>query len=105
MTVEKKSPECSGDDLISLGPQLPNGDVFCIRHKGDHTIEGGVLSVLPEGDTTSAEVGQEVVHLKHRAGSTYEVTESNKGPAMVNSSAFRSGWDSIFGGRPTVGQA
>lgn len=104
MVDDKKSPDCAGNDLISLRAVLPNGDVFCTRHRSDHTVEGGVLRTIPEEGGVPENT--EVVHLKHRDGSTYEVTESSKeGPAMVNSSAFRSGWDSIFGGRPTVGQA
>ena len=31
--------------------------------------------------------------------------KKDDGPAMVNSDAYRSGWDGIFGKKPAVGQA
>lgn len=102
---EKKRLGCPEADVIALGRALPNGDVMAIRHKSDHTMETGILGISREGEVPPP--GAEMVQLKHRAGNEYEVTETvaSSGPPMVNSSAYRSNWDTIFGGRQTVGQA
>jgi hypothetical protein len=101
---EKKGSTCPEADVLAVGRTLPDGGVTFIRHKNDHTIESGTIVPLPEG---APPPGVEVVHLEHRNGNEYNVTVAPAcdGPAMVNSSAYRSNWDSIFGGRQTVGQA
>lgn len=47
----------------------------------------------------------ECLHLHPISENNYEVVSSTKGPAKVNSQAFRSNWENIFGQRQTVGQA
>jgi hypothetical protein len=93
---------CSGKDLLLPGPELPDGRVPYLRHRGNHEVEAGVMSPLEEGQEPDPD--KETFRLKPTGGPFYEVVES-RGPSMVNSDAFRSNWDRIFGGQVTTGLA
>lgn len=101
-----EAPACPGDVAIP-GPELPNGDRLCIAHH-NHETRIGVLQKMRPGEplpdhahlvspiegTPMYEIGESVADLK-RGG---------KGPAKVNSKAYREGYDRIFG-KKEIGQA
>ncbi len=101
---DSKKPE-KGRDIVSLGPQLPDGDAPYVRMKD--TDEGPVVEygtahmVEPETETD-----REVLKLRHLHDNHFQVEEVvRSGPAQVNSTAYRANWETIFGGKQTVGQA
>ena len=111
MADEKKPPTPPGD-VIAVGPMLPTGDITFVRQRQDDDgtgtiVEGGTLRVLPNGPPDEPSDGAEVLKVSHLQDNLYKVDEvvHKGGPAMVNSTAFRNGWETIFGGRQTVGQA
>lgn len=100
----------SGKDFLTVGPDFGEGPVY-LRHRADHTLETGVLRGIEEGKPINAPL----VNLKGREGSNvFDVEEIGdfrsqgrpaSGPAMVATDSFREGWDRIFGGRQSVGEA
>ncbi len=103
--MTKKDSEPS--DVVSMGPPIADGVQPFVRTQqveGGVLIQGGIAKRVPKDYEPEEE--QEVFHLKHLEGPHYEVTGTSRvGPAKVNSPAFRSGWDSIFGAKQAVGQA
>lgn len=98
---EKKNPT----DVVSLGPMLPDGNVFYTRSKTTDEgvkVEHGFGSFTP---LSGPEEGQEGMLLHHLRDNHYEVVQSGKGPAKVNNAAFRGNWETIFGQRQAVGEA
>lgn len=111
--ADDNSDNCPGDnDLIKLGPEMGGMRPYA-RHTADHRIETGVLCLAKEGQTlqdgavyleeTSSAGLYNVVHEHRSPGRKPPTTHS--GPAMVASKQYKSGWDNIFGGKKTVGQA
>jgi hypothetical protein len=106
---EKKTDNHS--DVIAVGPVLPNGDITFVRQREEDTgtvIESGTMRVLPEGPPEDKpDDVSDVLRISHLQDNLYRVDEvvHKGGPAMVNSAAYKSGWDTIFGGTQTVGQA
>jgi hypothetical protein len=98
-----------GGDVIHVGPDLGG---FCpfVRHRADHTIESGMAKIVRPGDPPTTEAP---LLLTHREGSDFDVQVMSKGgndaptkgPVKVNSPAFKTGWDNIFGKKAPVGQA
>lgn len=104
--TEPETRGCDGDEYIIPGPPLPDGSRMCLRHAGDHSMRPGVMRVLKDGEPMS----ENALLLKHREGTpVYDivgsVAEMKKGPSKVNSPAFKSGWDRIFGNKTPVGSA
>lgn len=99
---KKKEPE----DVISLGPELPGGEVPFIRTRlteGGPLVEGGLAHLVGKNEACE----EDVLKLRHLRDNHFEVEEviSGKGPAKVNSAAYRKNWDTIFGSKQPVGQA
>lgn len=63
--------------------------------EGEPLLDGGVFAVRPRNDGTTL---CDVEDIPIPSG-------GHKGPARVSTTAFREGWDRIFGGPKTVGQA
>ncbi len=91
--------ENAGRDMaFIIGPQSPDGSIPALRVNEDG-VTVGYFTLLRDGESLS---GREVISLGKRNGPGYEVETlydgrtSPGGPAMVNSQAFRSGWDSVF---------
>ena len=108
MADEKKADLPS--DVIVVGETLPNGDASFVRYREDEAgpvVQGGTLRVLSEDPSEDGSDVDEVVRLSHVTDNVYNVVETVRkgGPAMVNSPAFRNGWETLFGNRQTVGQA
>lgn len=109
MSDEKPKP-CPDGDVMQLGPDLGGVRPF-IRHKADHTIEGGMARIVKEGEPITCEA----VRARPRPDGRFDVDElytppeesggDKKGPTMVASDAYRRGWDNIFGNKSNVGQA
>ena len=96
----------STDELMA-GPPLPGGARPYVRHRADHSIQTGIMRPVAEGES----LGEGTFTLDHIEGDRYAVQEvfpeqeGAKGPAKVNSKAFRDNWDTIFGKKVPVGQA
>lgn len=91
---------------VILGPEIAPGVRHCIRPHDDG-VEIGTLyndGVAPR-EIEEHPLSEQVV-LTHHDGDEPHVYEMRScGPAKVNSAKFRDGWDRIFGGKQTVGQA
>lgn len=105
--TEGKEDECDagGGDFIVPAPVVIGGRQLAFRHREDHVMEVGTIGPVEDGiplpdDARMVEQGQDGrLHL------TSTVGEMKKGPAKVSSPSYRSGWDRVFGSKPTVGQA
>jgi len=108
MSDEKK--KCDHNQVV-LGPELPGtGLNVAIRH-----VDGDTRAILARrvSDGDPIPPGSEVL-MGRRSGDvidihgtfrTPEAPSAHAGPARVTSQAYRSGWDSIFGGRQAAGSA
>jgi hypothetical protein len=100
--------KCHGRDIVHLGPQISeDGARVALRHTKDHQIQQGILKPVKEGqplDSTCLSLDP----LEDGSFAVQELytppSQKTPGPAMVNSPAFQTGWDRIFGNR-TVGVA
>lgn len=101
----KEDPTCPIGDVLTIGARDANGEIPCIRHKADHTVQLGRVQLLEDGKPIDPNA--EIVTLEHISGGDYRITDSteSKGPAKVSSNAYRHGWDAIFGKKQPVGQA
>jgi hypothetical protein len=91
-------------DVVVLGPPTADGGGVHVLRARDERLEAGELRTLQEGKP----IAGEVVSLAPRPGRPRicDVTASyspkanrGKGPPKVASSAYRAGWDEIFGAR------
>ncbi|MFA5203040.1 MAG: hypothetical protein WC708_01430 [Lentisphaeria bacterium] len=102
-------------ELVVLGPSLPDGSTAAIRNDPNHGPQCGLLKRIGEGESL---LGKELVELKQVGSSpVFEMTRiydgrtpdqkdhDSHGPSMVNSQAYRDGWDSIFGNKKTAASA
>lgn len=89
-------------DRVLVGPEVGEGSRLFMRASPEQ-LTVGVLTegVRPEADS--------ILELQHVQGCEYEVKNeiryTAKGPAQVSSKAYRSGWDTVFGGKTPVGVA
>jgi hypothetical protein len=90
-------------DVVLLGPPTADGDGVHVLRAREQRLEAGELRALREGKPITGEV----VSLEPRADNprVCDVTASytpkatrGKGPPQIASSAYRSGWEEIFGG-------
>lgn len=106
---------CPKKELVVLGPCLPDGSTAAIKFDPDHGLQRGVLKQIGEGESL---LGKELVDLERIGDSPiFEMTRiydgrtqnqkshDSHGPSMVNSQAYRDGWDSIFGSKKTPASA
>lgn len=108
MKKTKKDPGCvaGGGDFVVMGPKLENGDIMAVRHTADHQLLEGVVRPLQDGRPITGEL----VEITHRNDNIYNISpislgeKTSDGPAMVNSAAYQSGWDNIFG-KTVVGKS
>lgn len=97
-------------DILHLGTPDEQGHVSYVRETETDAgtlIRVGVAKCYnPDDSIPTEDPDAERVTLERMTGNQYRVKESSRsGPAKVNSAAYRSGWDSIFGAKQTVGQA
>jgi len=105
-TVSDKQNDkpCPGEDRVVVGPTDDAGAIPFVRHRQDHSYELGVLTKLDDGKPLSPD--GEVVKLTHIEENEYAVETvykadseaSHGGPALVNTDAYRKGWEAIFKG-------
>lgn len=96
-------------DAMALGPVVNDrGDRSFLWNRGE-VCQEGVVSFPKDGDPLTP--GTTYAHILKREDGYYDVKEpfevpgaSSHGPAIVNSKAYLSGWDTIFG-QKTIGQA
>lgn len=99
-----------GKDQLALGPDLGGGLRPFIRHLPDHQLTVGLCSPIVEGRPTSGDLVR-IKESEHEGvfdvESLYEPNRrlEGSGPSNVNSKAYLSGWDRIFGGKTVVGSA
>lgn len=100
-------------DVLNLGPDIGGGYRPYVRHRADCHMETGIAKTLSGKDEALPSHGR-IMNVSHSGGSMYSVESeydtagnevSKSGPAMVSNDAYRSGWDRIFGTKPSVGQA
>ena len=114
MDNEKKTPPtCPSGDELRAGPDLGDGSRPFVRHTADHKLVAGIMTPAQEGQP----MADGAFHLEHIDGDRYKVYKVEelptghvpgstvKGPAKVNSRAFRENFDSIFGKKIPVGEA
>lgn len=106
-TAHPDHHSCDDGDMISVGPNLGGVCPF-VRHHSDHHLETGLARIVgPEDHATSPNP----LLLEHRRGNVFAVKTLSKGgsdakgPAKVNSPAFKENWDTIFGKKAPVGLA
>ena len=114
MSDEKKP--CERGDTVLMGPEVGGGERLFVRHTAEHEIQMGTLHPLADGESIGTgsvlalEPGEQPGHFKvtdsYEAGGRPEAgaAATAKGPAKVNTPAYRSGWDALFG-QKTVGVA
>lgn len=106
------------DECVIPGPILPNGNRVCAHLKSDRTIDFGemgsfsdgacipdsALLLEPRDDAPVFDIIGSVEDLKRQAltrcseqKDQNEQAGPHDGPAMINSKAYRQGWDAIFG--------
>lgn len=93
--------KCSEGDSLVAGPERPDGYRPFVRHRADCEVISGIMRPVREGEPLNGNV----FCVKQRGDTNiYDVEDvqipsptEGKGPAKVNSAAFRKGWDSIFG--------
>jgi hypothetical protein len=96
---------CSKKEFVTLGPSLPDGSVMAVK-SSDDGIQFGTLQKIEEGDSL---LGKDLVRLSPVENlPLYEMEhvydgripdQKSSGPSMVNSRAYRDGWDNIFGNK------
>lgn len=106
---------CPGRDVLRLGPEIGNGYHPFVRHRQGCRVEAGVLKTHKPGNDEAMPPCDGIVRLSKTDGPDFDVetlyergqesSADRSGPAKVVSNAYRSGWDSIFGSKSTVGQA
>jgi hypothetical protein len=97
----QSTTESAPKDVVLLGPPTKDGAGLHVLRARDERIELGELRALQEGRPITGEI----VTLAPREGNPHicDVKESfappsqAKGPAKVATSAYRQGWDDIFG--------
>lgn len=112
MSDEKK-------DRLCLGSAIAENTYPFIRKSANGELSGGIVS----DDASKLPVCSGLLDLHHLEGREYEVredihmtapyysedrsspAEGRSGPANVNSADYLAGWDRIFGGNKTVGEA
>jgi hypothetical protein len=107
-----KDDDCSLDsDRLILGPDLGDGSRPCIRHLPDHSIQTGVARLMKEGQPINGydeilTICYDQQHGDFEVKSAYTPpTAAHKGPAMVTSNEYRTGYERIFGFKQVVGEA
>ena len=94
-------PKEKPKDLLTLGPDLGNGDRPFIRKDTEDKISIGTMHPIQDGEP----LPENAVSLRRIDGSMFEVEQIHKGPSRAVSDDYRGGWDRIFGGKQSVGIA
>ena len=108
MADEKDDCKLGHRDLLRVTGETKDGGFTYIRHRADHEAEVGVLKIPKEGQSmqstpvTLTRVEDDLFEVEEIGTST---SSESKGPAKVTTDDYRMGWDRIFGGPKTVGQA
>lgn len=106
-----KNPKDMPRNTLRLGPVISqDGSRAFVRKTEQDEVFAGVLNAHKEGQPLASD--ETYATISPRTDGLYDVrdefrlaTSESCGPAMVNSSAYRSGWDTIFGKKTDVGQA
>lgn len=80
---------------VRLGPECPNGHRTCVRRRDDGELEGGFVTRVA-GKVGSTPPGDYPI-VGTRGDGGFYIGRARSGPARVNSAAYQSGWDSIYG--------
>ena len=82
------------DLLVPLTPADEAGEQVAIRKDADGNVRLGTIGPVRDGQPIPED--SEVIDITHLEGPLYEVRGGTR-PALVNSKAYKSGWDNIFG--------
>lgn len=103
--TDAPAKSASTTDIVLLGPPTADGAGVHVLRARDERIEAGELRAITEGRPITGEI----VALSPRKDNpricdvkeSYAPPATHKGPAKVATSAYREGWDGIFGNNPT----
>lgn len=112
--MNKDDENKPGEDVLFPAPfRNEDGGVPFVRHTADHEMVQGVMYPCEEGKPLLP--GNEIFSLEPRAKGGLSVTslystkasgaQESKGPAKVNSRAYRANWETIFGKKAPIGEA
>lgn len=95
----------AGTDVVLLGPPTADGAGVHVLRAREERLEIGELRALEEGRPITGEIvtlaprkdNPRVCDVKE----SYAPPATHKGPAKVATTAYRAGWDEIFGQKPT----
>ena len=104
---DAKKPCDAGDELRVLATAADGPACLVERHTADHRHEIGVIQPLRDGMPIPPGGTVITMEAKDAARGIYSVREATgKAHSGATSNAFRSGWETTFGGkRAVVGQA
>lgn len=103
MTRTKKPAPEEDEDVLLMGPDLGD-EVRPYYRQNSDGVRAGLMRPVKEGQP----LPEDAFSVEHRGpGPVYKVhpvfdKNSHSRPATA---AYKKGWDRIFGGKPTVGQA
>jgi hypothetical protein len=89
------------EDTLVMGPDLGNERRPFLRRNSDG-IQAGIMSPVKEG----MPLPEDSFYIEHRGpGPVYKVTPLGKSKSRPATAGYLKGWDRVFGGKQTVGQA
>lgn len=92
--------------MVHLGPRIGPNAYLGVRHTKEHEFEPVLARRREDGESLAPD---ELIGHPRETPGVYDLDESPKtsikGPAKVSSRAYRQGWDTIFGGQVSVGEA
>lgn len=91
------------DDLLVMGPSLGEGGQRPYVRQNEEGTRVGVLRPVKEGESLT----EDALVVEHRGpGPIYKVTPVfDKAKSRPSTESYRQGWEKVFGGGRTVGQA
>lgn len=104
MVAEDDKDSCGGDKVV-FGAPTADGGIPYVRHREDHSLSLGIARVVR--DSEPIDPNTELVQVEPLEGPAYRVKTlyASKGPSKVNSRAYQTGWEQIFGNKTPVGDA
>jgi hypothetical protein len=97
--VTDKKQEVQGDRVHVIAPIGEKHAVLAREHDGHVDIGLGVRV------SSAADLTPGVEYAERQADGSYRVAGRIPGGGQVATDGYRSGWDRVFGGKQTVGQA
>ncbi|MCL2723158.1 MAG: hypothetical protein FWD69_01855 [Polyangiaceae bacterium] len=102
---ESSKPSKPSEDVVVLGPPTSDGQGVHVLRARNEQLEAGELRTLRDGQPIVGEIlsleprkdQPRVCDVRESWPATRQASPSHKGPARVATTAYRAGWDEIFG--------